>query len=307
MDLTIYGANQQYLNNLQRTQTQIQQASAQLSSGNRLQSVSDDPSAIAQIYQLKTEIALNQQTQTNLSGASAELSAADTALQSSISAVQSAISLAAEGASTTSDAQARANLATTVQGLQQTLVGLSQTQLGNRYIFSGDQDTQPYYQLDSTQPEGVDQLLTNGSTRVIVDTNGTAIATARTAQQIFDPKDSAGNPASGNTFAAINSLLTALNNNDTAGITAAATSLKSASDYLNGQLAFYGEAENQVTNATSLAQKFLTQEQASLGQVQDTNVPAVALELTQAQTQEQAALSVEAKIQQLPTLFSLLG
>ena len=152
------------------------------------------------------------------------------------------------------------------------------------------------------------QLQTTATnTRVIQDINGTAIATARTASQIFDPQDAAGNPVDGNTFAAINSLLTALNNNDTAGISAAAASLQSASGYLNGQLAFYGAAENQVTNATSIAQKFLTQTQSSLGQVQDADVPSVALALTQAQTQEQAALSVEAKIQQLPTLFSLLG
>jgi flagellar hook-associated protein 3 FlgL len=307
MDLTVYGANQQYLANLQATQSQIQQASAQLSSGNRLQNVSDDPAAIGQIYELQNRIALNQQTQSNLSSASTELSAADTALQSSISAVQSAISLAAEGASTTASAETRANLATQVQGLQQTLLSLSQTQVGNTYIFSGGDGTQPSYQLDSTQPEGVRQVLTGSATRVIEDVNGTAVATARTAQQIFDPQDSAGNPASGNTFAAINSLLTALNNNDTAGITAASTSLQSAGDYLNGQLAFYGEAENRVTDATSLAQKFLTQEQASLGDVKDVNVPAVALSLTQAQTQEQAALSVEAKVQQMPTLFSLLA
>ena len=307
MDLTIYGANQQYLLNLQATQTQIQQASAQLSSGHRLQNVSDDPSAISQIYELQAQIVLNQQTQSNLNGASGELSAADTALQGAIAAVQSAISLAAEGANAPETAETRASLASQVQGIQQTLVGLSQTQVGNSYIFSGDQDTQPSYQVDSTQPEGVKQLQDSTSTRVIQDINGTAIATARTAQQIFDPQDAGGNPADGNTFAAINSLLTALNNNDTAGIAAAATSLQSAGDYLNGQLAFYGEAENQVTNATSLAQKFLTQTQSSLGQVQDADVPTVALALTQAQTQEQAALSVEAKIQQLPTLFSLLG
>jgi flagellar hook-associated protein 3 FlgL len=307
MDLTISGANQQYLSNLQATQTQIQQASAQLSSGYRLQNVSDDPSAVNQIYELQTEIALNQQTQSNLNGASGELSAADTALQSAISAVQSAISLAAEGANSPETADTRANLASQVQGILQTLVSLSQTQVGNSYIFSGDQDTQPSYALDPTQPEGVRQLQVDTSTRVIQDINGTAIATARTASQIFDPQDSPGVPSAGNTFNAVNSLLTALNSNDTAGIATAATSLQSASAYLNGQLAFYGEAENQVSNATSLAQKFLTNTQSSLGQVQDTDVPAVALSLTQAQTQEQAALSVEAKIQQLPTLFSLLG
>ena len=58
MDLTIYGANQQFLSNLQATQNQIQQASAELSSGYRLQNVSDDPSAVSQIYELQTQIAL---------------------------------------------------------------------------------------------------------------------------------------------------------------------------------------------------------------------------------------------------------
>jgi flagellar hook-associated protein 3 FlgL len=307
MDLTIYGANQQYLTNLQATQSRIQQVSAQLSSGDRLQQISDDPSAIGQIYGLQTEIALNRQTQTNLAGAQSELSTADSSLQSSIAAVQSAISLGAEGASSNATAETRTNLATQIQGLQQTLVGLSQTQVAGHYIFSGDQDTQPSYQLDPTQPEGVKQLQTDTSTRVIQDVNGTAIATALTAQQIFDPHDASGNPTAGNTFAAINSLLTALNNNDTTGIGTAIDSLKSASDYLNGQLAYYGEAENRVSSATQLAQTFLTQEQSSLSQVQDADVPSLSLELTQAQTQQQAALAVEAKIQQTPTLFSLLG
>jgi flagellar hook-associated protein 3 FlgL len=307
MDLTINGANQQYLADLQTTQSQLNLAQAQLSSGYRLQQASDDPSALSQIYELQTQIAFNQQTQTNLSGASTELNAADTALQSAIQAVQSAVSIASQGASTTSTATDQANLAIEVQGIQQTLVSLSQTQVNGSYIFSGDQDTQPSYQLDPTAPNGVQQLITPTATRVIQDINGTPIATARTAQQIFDAQDTNGNPVSGNVFAAVNSLLTALQNNDQAGIAAASDSLNAAGTYLNGQLAFYGEAEDRVSAATQLAQQFLVQEQSNLGQVQDTNVPSAALALTQAQTQQQAALSVEAKIQQEPNLFSLLA
>ncbi len=307
MNLTLYGANQQFLVDLQRTQAQIQDASAQLSSGHRLQRVADDPAAIAEIYQLQAEVTLNQQTQANLQRASAELIAADTALQGAIAGIQSAISLAAQGVSSTSSAQARANLAIQIQGLQQTLVGLSQAQVGNHYIFSGDLPNQPSYQLDPTQPEGVAQLQSASATHVIYDTNGTAIATALTAQHIFDPKDSQGNPVAGNTFAAINDLVTALRNNDMAGISAAATSLHASSDYLNNQLVFYGDAANRVTNATSLAQKFLVQEQGSLGELQDANIAAIALAQTQALNQQQAALSLEAKINQMPTLFSLLG
>lgn len=307
MDLTISASNQQFLASLQATQLQMQQAQAQLSSGYSMQQVSDDPSAVGQLYELETQIAFNQQTQTNLNGAQSELSSADSALQTAVQVMQSAISLAAQGATSTSAAQDRANLAVEAQGLQQTLVSLSQTQVNGNYIFSGDQSTQPSYQLDSTQPNGVKQLLSTTNTRVIQDVNGTSIATARTATQIFDAQDASGNPISGNVFAAINSLVTALQKNDQAGISAASSSLTAASQYVSGQLAFYGEAENRVTTATQLAQQFLVQDQSSLGQVQDANVPQASLELTQSQTQEQAALSVEAKIQQQPNLFSLLA
>ena len=307
MDLTINGANQQYISDLQTTQNQINLAQAQLSSGYRLQQASDDPGAISQIYELKTQIALNQQTQTNLGGASAELSAADTALQTAIQAVESASSIASQGASTSSTPAEQANLAVEAQGIQQTLVSLSQTQVNGSYIFSGDQNAQPSYQLDATAPNGVDQLITPTNTRVIQDVNGTSIATALTAQQIFDAQDANGNPVSGNVFAAINSLVTALQNNDQAGIASAADALNAAGTYLNQQLAFYGEAEDRVSGATQLAQKFLVQEQGNLGQVQDADVPSAALALTRAQTQQQAALSVEAKIQQEPNLFSLLA
>jgi flagellar hook-associated protein 3 FlgL len=307
MDLSIPGSTQTYLADLSFTQSQIAKAQDQVSSGLRLQKVSDDPSAVAQIYEYQAAIASTQQTQANLTSATSEVTAADTALQSAVQAVQSAISLAAQGANSTQTAQDRANLAEQVRGLQQTLVSLSQTQVNGKYIFSGDQDTQPAYQLDPTQPAGVRQLSASSSTRVILDPNGSPIAVAKTAQEIFDARDSSGNPTSSNVFAAINSLLTGLQNNDQTAVTNATASLKTADDYLNGQLAFYGETENRLATASDLAQKFLTNQQSSLGQVQNADIPAAALLLTQATTEQQAALSVEAKVQQEPNLFSLLA
>jgi len=221
--------------------------------------------------------------------------------------LQSAISIAAQGASATATADTRTTLAQQVAGIQQTLVGIAQTTVNGSYIFSGDQDTQPPYQLDPSQPEGVLQLVTGSSTRTIQSVDGTSFAVALTAQQIFDAKNPDGTPASGNVFAAIQNLETALTNNDTAGITAAADSLQSASSYLNDQLAFYGEVENRVTEATDLAQKFQTQQQTELSNLQDTNVAATATELSQLQVQQEASMSAEANIQQMKNLFSYLA
>lgn len=306
MDFTISAASQQYLANLNQTQAQITQAQSQVTSGLKVQRPSDAPAAVSEILQLQTTIAQNQQIQSNLGSVTSELNMADSSLQTAVQTVQSAITIAAQGASMTS-AGTQVNLAQEVSALQQTLVGITQTTVNGRYIFSGDDDSQPPYQLDSTQPEGVKQLVTAGATRMIQDASGTSIAVAKTAQEIFDPQNPDGTPAAGNTFAAINSLLTALQNGDTAGVSAAAASLQSAGTYLNNQLAFYGEAQNQISTANTLAQQFQLQEKSSLSNLQDADVPSAALELTQAQTQQQAELSVAAKIEQAPNLFSLLG
>jgi len=304
---SISGATQQYLANLNQTETQLQQATAELSSGIAVEQPSDNPAAISEILQTETAISNNKQIQSNLSNASTEVNTADSALQTAVQAVQNAISLAAQGASSTVSADTRATLAQQVAGIQQTLVGIAQTTVNGSYIFSGDQDTQPPYQLDPSQPEGVLQLVTDSSTRTIQSVDGTSFAVALTAQQIFDAKNPDGTPASGNVFAAIQNLETALTNNDTAGIAAAQDSLQSASSYLNDQLAFYGGVENRIQEATDLAQKFQTQQQTELSNLQDTNVAATATELSQLQVQQEASMSAEANIQQMKNLFSYLA
>lgn len=303
----VNGITQQYLADLDRTQTQLQQATTDISSGIDVQQPSDDPGAISEILQTETALSNNKQIQSNMTAVTTEVNTADSALQTAVQQVQSAITLAAEGASSTTTAQSRADLAQQVANIQQSLVGIAQTTVSGRYIFSGDQDTQAPYQLDPTQPEGVLQTVTGSSTRMIQSVDGTSFAVALTAQQIFDARNADGTPATGNVFAAIQNLETALTNNDTAGIQAAADSLQSASGYLNDQLAFYGEVEDRVTEATSLAQKFQTQEQTQLGNLQDTDIPTTATELTQLQNQEQASMSVEANLLQMKNLFSYLA
>lgn len=307
MILNISGATQAYLADLNRTQQQIDQASAEVSSGLSVQEPSDDPDGIPTILQTQADIAANQQIQSNLGSVTDELQTADSALQSAIQAVENASTIASQGASSTATAADRADLAQQVAGLQQALVDISNTTYSGRYIFSGDQDTSPAYELDSSQPDGVQQLVFAPSTRVIVDATGTAISVAKTAQEIFAAQNPNGSDASGNVFAAVNSLLTALNNNDQAGITQAASALQSADTYLNQQLEFYGVAEDRISTATDLAQKFQTQQQAQLSNLQDADIPSVALQLSQAQLDQQAALSAQAEIQQDRNLFSYLG
>jgi flagellar hook-associated protein 3 FlgL len=285
----------------------MQQSQAEVSSGLRVQQASDDPTEIAEILQLQGDISQNQQIQSNLNSVSSDLGTADSALQTAVQAVENATSLGTQGASTTSTADERANLAQQVTGILQTLVGIANTNIDGRYIFSGDQDTQAAYQIDPTQPEGVKQLVNAPATQVVVDASGTSISVSKTAQEIFDAKDANGNPTAGNVFAAVNSLVTALQSNNQTDISQAVISLQSADQYLNDQLAFYGQAESSITTATTVAQQFQTQETSNLSQLRDADVASVAVQLTQEQNQNQAALSAESTLLQQKDLFSYLG
>lgn len=303
----ISGTTMRYLADLNRTQAQINQTTAQVTSGKRVTQASDDPADLGEILQLEANISQNQQVQTNLSSATTELQGADSALQSAVSLLQKAESIASQAATTTTTATARAALVSQVSSIQQQLVSLSQTQIDGRYIFSGDQDTQPAYTLDSSGTNGVTQVVSSPSTRTITDASGTAITVALTAQEIFDPLNTDGSNATGNTFGAINDLLTSLQSGNLTDIQTANTELQAADQYVNLKLTFYGAAEDRVNDATDLAQKFQTQMKTDLSGLQDTDIPSASVSLSQEQVQMEAATSAEASLLQMKTIFDYIG
>jgi flagellin-like hook-associated protein FlgL len=182
---------------------------------------------------------------------------------------------------------------------------LSQTEFDGQYVFSGDNATQPSYQLDLNSPNGVDRLSTAPSTRLLQDATGVTFAVSQTAQDIFDHRNPDDSLASDNVFAAVNGLRVALANNDQTGIQDALSSLQLAQGHLSQSLQFYGGVQSQIANATDVAQKFQLQYQTALSQDTSTNMATAAVTLSQEQTTLQASLQVEASMPRT-TLFDLL-
>jgi flagellar hook-associated protein 3 FlgL len=288
-------ANEQFVNNVDLIQQRLNQATQQLSSGYRIQQASDDPSALGDLFQTRSDLARVTQVDKNLSLVKAEVTTADGSVQSAIQLLDNVRSLAVQGANTTTSAQQQTALAGQVESVLEQLVGLTHTQVNGIYIFSGDQTASPPYQVNAASANGVDRLVTAPATRQIQDPTGLTFAVAQTAQDLFDKRDATDNFAPENVFAAVHNIQVALQNNDLPAITAAIGQLQTAQDYLNQQSAFYGAAENRIAAATDLAQKFQTQLQAQLSSEQDTNVTQAALQLTQDTTDLNAALASQAK------------
>jgi len=302
----ISGSTQGYLDQLSQMQTEMDNLQQQVTSGIRVQRPSDDPAAVGPILDAQSRIAQLQQNQTNLGQVQTELQTGDGALQQAIQAIESAITLASQSSSLTSNPAQQAALLQQAQGIQQTLVNISATTASGRYIFSGDLDQQALYTLDPTQPTGVRQLATATSTRTVLDANGAPVWTSKTATDIFDARNPDGTPAADNVFAAVNSLITALQSNNVSAAVASTTSLQAADDYLNQQLGYYGIGETRVTDALNTQSTALVSEQQQLSGLRDTNVASAALQLSQLTLEQQAALTSKAKLSQL-SLFDFLA
>lgn len=296
---------QQFVNAIDQIQAQMNNDELQIASGKKVNQPSDAPDAISPILQVHAQISQNTAIQQGLTVAGANVNAAEGALSNVVTLLENASSLASEGTGLSQTATTRATLAQSVSGILQQVVNASQTTVNGNYIFSGDQPQTQLYQLDASAPTGVDQLAVATNTDLVQGPGGQQIAASLTANTIFDNRNSDGTPASNNVFAALAGLQTALQNNDTTGIQNSITALSNASGWVNTQLAFYGNAQDQLNTATSNAQSDSVQLQTQLSNLQDADQATVITQLTQAQTQLQAALAAQARLPQT-TLFDVL-
>jgi flagellar hook-associated protein 3 FlgL len=292
---------QQFINNLDQITSRINNDQLALTSGVKMRNVSDQPDEVSELLQARASLAASQQVSTNLAATKTETDTGEQALQNAVQLFDQVQTLAAEGATGTQTASARATIAQQLQSIQQQMVGLANTSISGRFVFAGDTDQTAPYSFDQTQANPVSSYQGSASTRVALHPNGTTFPIALTARQIFD----SGDPTT-NVFSTINSLITALNNNDETAIQGVNNGLQGVGDYLNQQLAFYGNVQNEVSSATDFAANQQTELQTQISSLQDTDTAATILDLTQAQTQQQAALGAEGQIPR-NTLFDYLS
>jgi flagellar hook-associated protein 3 FlgL len=295
-----------FMANVDRVQRGLEEATRQVSSGKRVNVASDAPGEVGTILQLHTDEVRNSQIQANLGVVQAEAEAADGALTSATKLMDRAIVLAAQGANFTLDATGRQNIAGEVQSLLEQITGIANTTVQGRYIFGGDRDSTPPYQVDLTAVNGVTRLTASIGTRRVESAAGGSFAVSKSAQDIFDSRNPDDTLASNNVFAALNNLRIGLLANDATQITAASASLHLASDRLNTSQAFYGTVENRITDAINYSSGYDVQLQTELSHKQDADVTSAALAITQGNTQLQAAFQMQAKMPHT-TLFDFMG
>ncbi len=278
------------LANLQQSQVSLNIALQQVSTGLSVNRPSDDPAASAAMVQNTIEATdLDQYTQ-NVTTALSTAQSASSVLSSVVTSLTSAVSVGTEGANGTNSTSNLQALASEVQGILASVVTAANTSISGSFLFGGTSTATPYT-ADATSPSGY-TYNGNDTTNSVTIGDNTSVKISLPGDQIFT------NPAN-NVLASLNSLATALQSGVSADIQTATTAVNSALNFVSQQQVFYGTAEKQLNSQESFLQQDKITLSTQASNLIGINESAAATELTQAETDNSAALAAVAKV--MPT------
>ena len=286
------------LSAIQQSQTSLNTALEQVATGKSVNVPSDNPSAAANMVQNTIETASVDQYTQNVSGVLSTVQTADSALSSVVSSLTQAVSLGTEGANGTSSTSNQQAIAMQVQGILSSVLSQANMSYQGAYLFGGTASTAAPYTVDSASPSGYTY---NGNN----DVNSVQVGDQMNVQ-VNLPGSQIFSNSSANVLGSLSSLVSALQSGSTSAISTATNAVSAALGYVSQQRVFYGNAESQLNSQET----YLQQETVNLASQENSLVgvdeATAATNLSQAETDNNAALAAAAKV--LPnTLLSYLS
>jgi flagellar hook-associated protein 3 FlgL len=294
-------SSQQFLNALGSVYQRMTQAQLQLTSGKKLNVVSDAPDSVSPLLQARARLADNSQTQANLGLVKTEADTAETSLASAVTLAEQVRTWGAQAANGLNSAATQTTLANQITGALQQLVSTANTSVDGRFLFSGDSDQTQPYSFDATQPVPTGAYQGSAATRQIRHPDGSVFSVAKSAQEIFDSSD-----PTQSVFGSITALANAVASNDPTAIAAALPDVSTALTYLNQQLAFYGNVQTRVAGGLTTTANNNVTWKSQISSLEDADPTSAILQLNAASVDYNAGLASRAKIPQ-KSLFDYLG
>jgi flagellar hook-associated protein 3 FlgL len=273
---------------------------AELSSGMSIQSLQDNPVGAAQSTLLASQIEQDDTFVQTASGVSSLMQVADSTLGDVVTQITNAIALAVEGSNGTQNSSNNTSVAQQISGILSQVISLANTSYQGQYLFSGSQGSvQPFTLDSSTTPPTITY---GGDTQVqFVQTPG--------GQQLQVNLPGASVFGSGSTgvLGALNQLVTDLTNGaSTTSITTDTDSLTTALGQLSDQRSLLDSSLSLLNSASTFTQTAESQLQVAQGNLLSANPAVVASQLSSAETQHQALLSVISVLGSSQNLFELM-
>jgi flagellar hook-associated protein 3 FlgL len=268
-----------------------QQLTSELSSGLRVNSLSDDPIAVGQAALLNTGISNDDQFVQTAATTQSYMQVADSALSGVVTELTSAISLAVEANSGTQSAADVTAIQQQLTGIRDQVVSLANTSYQGTYIFAGSQgDTQPFTVDSSTSPATTTY---NGDDQ----SNSVALPSGLTVQTTI-PGSAIFTSPGANVMGALNNIIADLSGGSLSGTAAADIStLRDALGNVSQQQGILGNSLGLLQSDSTYAQTDATNRTAAVSSLMDADPAKVATQLSAAETQNQALMSVIAGVE----------
>ncbi|HEY5211518.1 MAG TPA: flagellin [Acidobacteriaceae bacterium] len=275
------------LSDMNQSQSALNTALQQVATGLSVNVPSDNPTASAAMVQNTIDTGNVDQYQQNVNTVLSTVQSASSVLSNVVTALTRAVSLGTEGANGTNSAANMQAIAAQVQGVFSSVVSLANSSVGGTFLFGGNGTTAPYT-ADSSASTGYTYTGTNDVSSVAVG-NSLSVQVNLPGSQVFSS-------SSNNVLGSLNALVTALQGGNSSAISTATAAVNSSIGFVSQQQAFYGNAENQLNSQeTSLQQDTVTLASQATNLV-GINLATAATNLTQAETENSAAMAAVAKV-----------
>lgn len=298
-----YRTMTQYLN---LNSGRLQEAQIAAVSGKKLQKASDNPSALGQVFSVRSQLRDADLFLQNGQEALDRLKSQDTGLGQADSLMARAIELATAAGNGSYGASERAGMASEIHDIKEELLGLANGQMGGRYFYGGFQDlTPPFTENSAYDPlldprpvlyngdSGAKQLEISPDEKMTVNFSGNAV--------FLGDEDGDGVTDSGqvDVFAVLTDLETALRANDQGGATAQMGNLYQAQDQLGAYRAKTASAANRLDRAQSEMLDAQVDLKGILSRYEDADLAEAYTEMTKQEQALQASLDVAGRISKL--------
>ena len=285
---------------LNQSSNMLNTLTAELSSGMSIQSLQDNPVAVAQSTLLASQIEQYDTFVQTASGEASLMQVADSTLGDAVTQITNAISLAVEGSNGTQNSSNNASVAQQISGILNQVISLANTSYQGQYLFSGSQG--------SVQPFTLDSSTTPATITYSGDTQVQSIETPSGQKlQVNLPGVSVFGSGSTGVLGALNQLVTDLTNGaSTASITTDTDSLTTALGQLSDQRSLLDSSLSQMNSASTFTQTAESQLEVAQGNLLSANPAVVASQLSSAETQHQALLSVISTLGSSQDLFEMM-
>jgi flagellar hook-associated protein 3 FlgL len=279
------------LDGLQSAAAKLAALQAKLSSGQQITTPSDDPSGTVRALQLRADLKRNAQYTANASDATGWMSTADSAYTQIVKLMQNARTLTVQGLNAgAGTGTSNSAIADQIDAIRTSLISLSNTSYNGRPVFGGTTAGGAAYNAAGAYvgDDGTVSRAVGPQATVQINQTGT---------QVFGPD---GDPT--NVFTLLSNISSALRAGPPALTGGALTDLDTAIGRISSAQAAEGAAYQRVQVAQSAQSSTALTLTSQLSGIQDIDLASMAIQVTTANTNYQAALQTTANIRQISLL-----